>query len=63
MANNAASKRSNIPPCPGKIVPESLMFKLRLNNDSSKIVIAPKQWFTDSNINTTDLIPSNWIRI
>lgn len=33
-----------------------------LNNDPNKIVIAPKQWFTDSNINTSD-IPSDWIRI
>jgi hypothetical protein len=34
-----------------------------LNEDSDKIVIAPKQWFTDSNINTNDLIPDSWIRI
>lgn len=34
-----------------------------LNNSPEKIVIAPKQWFTDSNINTNDIIPSDWIRI
>ena len=34
-----------------------------LNEDSDKIVIAPEKWFTDSNINTSDLIPDNWIRI
>ncbi len=34
-----------------------------LNEDPNKIVITPKQWFTDSNINTNDLIPYNWIRI
>jgi hypothetical protein len=34
-----------------------------LNRDTDKIVIAPKQWFADNSINTTDLIPSNWIRI
>lgn len=34
-----------------------------MNTDDSKIVISPKQWFTDNNINTNDLIPSNWIRI
>jgi hypothetical protein len=33
------------------------------NTDEEKVVIAPKQWFTDNNINTADLIPSNWIRI
>ena len=30
------SKRSKIPPCPGNIFPESLIFKLRLNIDSTK---------------------------
>ena len=25
-----------MPPCPGRIFPESLIFKLRLNNDSNK---------------------------
>ena len=34
-----------------------------LNQGSNKVVIAPKRWFTDNNINTNDLIPSNWIRI
>jgi hypothetical protein len=34
-----------------------------LNQNESKIVIAPKQWFTDTNIKTTDLIPNDWIRI
>jgi hypothetical protein len=28
-----------------------------------KQVIAPSRWFADSNINTNDLIPSDWIRI
>jgi hypothetical protein len=30
---------------------------------SNKIVIAPKRWFTNESINTTDLIPEEWIRI
>jgi hypothetical protein len=34
-----------------------------LNQNENKIVIAPKQWFTDTNIKTTDLIPNDWIRI
>ena len=32
-------------------------------DNKNKIVISPKSWFTDFNINTNDLIPSNWIRI
>lgn len=34
-----------------------------LNNNDNKIVLAPKKWFNDSNINTQDIIPSNWRRI
>lgn len=34
-----------------------------LNNNSNKIVIAPKIWFQDSTINTSDLIPDTWLRI
>lgn len=34
-----------------------------LNENKSKLVIAPKQWFTDLTIDTTDLIPSKWIRL
>jgi hypothetical protein len=34
-----------------------------LNEGEDKIVITPEKWFTDSNINTSDLIPDNWIRI
>jgi len=32
-----------------------------LNSNSSKKVLAPKNWFTDKNINTSDLIPSTWV--
>ena len=28
-----------------------------------RVVIAPKQWFNDSSVNTEDLIPSRWIRL
>ena len=36
-----------------------------LNDSKSKIVIAPKIWFNDVNMNnqTANLIPSNWIRM
>lgn len=27
-----------------------------------KIIIAPKKWFVDENINTSDLVPETWIR-
>ncbi|WP_431191084.1 alpha-1,2-fucosyltransferase [Leptolyngbya subtilissima] len=34
-----------------------------LNQDPQKIVIAPKKWFNDPMIDTSDLIPDNWIAI
>lgn len=34
-----------------------------LNQNKSKTVIAPKNWFADKKINTNDLIPANWIKI
>lgn len=34
-----------------------------LSSNSDKIVITPSQWFTDKKINTSDLIPKNWIKI
>lgn len=34
-----------------------------LNQNPEKIVIAPKRWFSDTNIDTSDLIPEKWIRI
>jgi hypothetical protein len=35
-----------------------------LNSNFNKKVIAPLHWFGDSaNLNTSDIIPTNWIRI
>lgn len=33
-----------------------------LNNNPNKIVIAPKKWFNDPGMDTTDLISEEWIR-
>jgi hypothetical protein len=34
-----------------------------LNPRSNKIVCAPKRWFADESINTSDLIPEGWLRL
>lgn len=34
-----------------------------LNDNSKKMVIVPKKWFTDPAINTDDLIPKAWMKI
>ena len=34
-----------------------------LNQNSDKKVIAPQQWFKDSTIDTSDLIPKEWIKL
>lgn len=35
-----------------------------LNNNSNKLIISPKKWFTDKmGLNESDIIPSNWIKI
>lgn len=34
-----------------------------LNKNPNKIVVAPKQWFVNSAIDTRDLIPERWIRL
>lgn len=34
-----------------------------LNNNKQKIVIYPKEWFIDKNININDLIPETWIKL
>ncbi len=51
--------------CKHFVVPNSTFawWAAWLNPDPNKIVIAPKEWFADSTINTKDLIPENWQRI
>lgn len=34
-----------------------------LNSNPNKIIIAPKRWFGDTSINTSDLIPPSWLKI
>ena len=34
-----------------------------LNPSESKIVIAPKEWFKKPEIDTSTIIPLNWIKI
>ena len=34
-----------------------------LASNESKIVVCPNHWFADPDINTSDLIPLEWIRI
>ncbi len=34
-----------------------------LSNNKDKIVVAPKNWFPDTSIDTSDLIPNEWIRL
>lgn len=34
-----------------------------LNRKPGKIVVAPRRWFTDPSIDTTDLVPEDWVRL
>jgi hypothetical protein len=34
-----------------------------LNSNTSKIVVAPTQWFNDSSYYQNDIIPNEWVRI
>ena len=49
MAIMALSKRSNMPPCPGKILPESLIPSWRFMSDSVKSPHVPKTTTVNAN--------------
>ena len=51
--------------CKHFIIPNSsyAWWAVWLNGHPEKIVVAPKNWFNDPKINTTDLVPSEWIRL
>ena len=34
-----------------------------LSEAQSKVVVAPRKWFADDKLDTTDLIPPDWIRV
>jgi len=51
--------------CKHFVIPNSSFawWAVWLNKSSDRIVVAPKEWFSDSSYNTSDLIPDDWIRI
>lgn len=51
--------------CDHFIIPNSSFawWAVWLRNNPAGVVVAPKNWFTDLAIDTSDLIPKNWVRL
>ena len=51
--------------CKHFIIPNSsyAWWAVWLNENPSKVVVAPKIWFADAEINTGDVIPESWVRL
>ena len=50
--------------CKHFIIPNSsyAWWAVWLNEHKNKIVVAPQNWFNDAEIDTSDLVPKNWVR-